>query len=191
MIDSPLDRSTIYLWQREDVGTIGEQGNHIAHISWKLAQLYFKKKREALFDIGDPKIITFAAWDAKALAKVERKFVENNFSLVRWEDPDHPQKGSIAISTDPIEGPRPEAFANYKLWPTVNVRQWLERRFGPPGNPLDRIDMNMGTVRESVVKILNDAHLIRTQMLDGKAPYLSPLDTSIAEPGEPSESGRP
>ena len=176
MIDSPLDRSTIYLWQREDVGTIGEQGNHIAHVVWELSRQYWRHQQLAhgsgspqFNDLGIPKILTLSAWDFKALQKIERKLEANRIARRTWIDPDFPDKGTISISTEPLEplAIYKELFANYKLWPTVNLPQLFEKHF-PDGSAGYR-----DFCREAMRGILVDLKLLR------------PLEPALASSQQP------
>lgn len=169
--ESALDKSTIYLWQREDIGTIGEQGNHIAHVTFRLAQRFYW--HDAAKDQGDPIILTLGAWDAKALTKVIQKLNVNVIPHEIWIDPDHPDKGPIAVSTHPLMIPSTfkDLFANYKLWPTVNLPQLFEKYFGMDGAYSKELCRNL------IEQILRDMKLLR------------PIDTKPKANGQELEAG--
>lgn len=170
--ESAMDKSTIYLWQREDIGTIGEQGNHIAHMVFKLAQKFYW--RERALDKGDPTMLTFGAWDVKALTKVIQKLNVNVIPHEIWQDPDHPDKGPIAVSTHPLIIPSNfrELFANYKLWPTVNLPQLFEKYFTQETSFYSK-----ELCRHLTENILRDMKLLR------------PIDAKLKANGQGLEAG--
>ncbi|HEV7674463.1 MAG TPA: hypothetical protein VGQ12_08030 [Candidatus Angelobacter sp.] len=166
--ESAMDKSTIYLWQREDIGTLGEQGNHIAHMTFKLAQHFYWHAPAK--DQGDPIILTLSAWDMKALTKVIQKLNVNVIPHEIWQDPDHPDKGPIAVSTHPLIRPElyGDLFANYKLWPTVNLPQLFEKYFRADETTFYSKEL----CRHLIEDILRDMKLLR------------PIDTKLKANGQ-------